>query len=156
MVKDNIPFKNAAQSIVADQFVPITRHVPLFSVWSKNPFKIDDFIKVSDAKNKDDIIDSEKFDKTADKYSTVVEIMLTIIYTNKALYNLWYTYQLFLRMTDELTLDEASYYLRSIITVLESSTSENARIIGNAVPPEYARRLGVLLYELKEKYNGTI
>lgn len=32
----------------------------------------------------------------------------------------------------------------------------NARIIGNAVPPEYARRLGLLLYELKEKYNGTI
>ena len=32
----------------------------------------------------------------------------------------------------------------------------NARIIGNAVPPEYARRLGILLNELKEKHNGTI
>lgn len=84
-------------------------------------------------KNKDDIIDSEKLDKTADKYSTVVEIMLRIIYANKALYDLRYTYQLYLRMTDELTLDEASYYLRSIITVLESSTSENARIIGKTL-----------------------
>ncbi len=37
-----------------------------------------------------------------------------------------------------------------------NSILANARIIGNAVPPEYARRLGILLYELKEKYNGTI
>ena len=32
----------------------------------------------------------------------------------------------------------------------------NARLIGNAVPPEYGRRLGLLLKELKEKYDGTI
>ena len=37
-----------------------------------------------------------------------------------------------------------------------NSILANARIIGNAVPPEYARRLGILLYELKEKENGTI
>ncbi len=34
---------------------------------------------------------------------------------------------------------------------LAKSMVENARIIGNAVPPEYARRLGVLLYDLKLK-----
>lgn len=37
-----------------------------------------------------------------------------------------------------------------------NSMGANARIIGNAVPPEYARRLGILLQDLKNKYNGTI
>lgn len=36
------------------------------------------------------------------------------------------------------------------------SIGANARLIGNAVPPEYGRRLGLLLKELKVKYNGTI
>ena len=36
------------------------------------------------------------------------------------------------------------------------SLGANARLIGNAVPPEYARRLGILLNELKEKHNGAI
>ena len=30
----------------------------------------------------------------------------------------------------------------------------NARIIGNAVPPEYARRLGELLLILQNEYHG--
>lgn len=34
------------------------------------------------------------------------------------------------------------------------SMTVNARIIGNAVPPEYARRLGELLLILQEEYNG--
>lgn len=36
------------------------------------------------------------------------------------------------------------------------SLVNNARIIGNAVPPEYGRRLGLLLQELKKNYHGTI
>lgn len=32
----------------------------------------------------------------------------------------------------------------------------NARIIGNAVPPEYGRRLGELLYDLYEQRDGTV
>lgn len=34
------------------------------------------------------------------------------------------------------------------------SMTVNARIIGNAVPPEYARRLGQLLLTLQNEYNG--
>lgn len=36
------------------------------------------------------------------------------------------------------------------------SLGNNARIIGNAVPPEYGKRLGLVLQELKEHYHGTI
>lgn len=41
-------------------------------------------------------------------------------------------------------------------TFKAKSMGANARIIGNAVPPEYARRLGLLLQDLKKKCNGTI
>lgn len=98
----------------------------------------------------------EMYDEVTKKYSTNKDIMTRIIHKNLELYDIHYSYELFLRIRFGVTRKKAEKEIDFVINILLNSSSVQVQEVGNSLSNWYEEILNYYLKPLGQNMTNGI